>query len=79
MTTYRSESRGFVYTAPPSGDEENRSRPKFDDAEETAGSDAAEDASEEETTVEAERGSPTLEPMSATTDANWTGNVPADD
>jgi hypothetical protein len=89
MTTYRSESRGFEYSAPPSGDEANRTRPEFEDADEanadeTASSDVAETdatevASESEATATGERGSPTLDPMSATTDANWTGNVPADD
>ena len=89
MTTYRSESRGFVYSAPPNGDDANRTRPEFEDADDANAdeeaesdvveTDATEVASEREATPEGERGSPTLDPMSATTDANWTGNVPADD
>jgi hypothetical protein len=33
----------------------------------------------EKTESEAEERTPELEPTAATTDANWTGNVPADD
>ncbi|WP_435180223.1 hypothetical protein [Halorussus sp. AFM4] len=62
MTTYRSESRGLMYTAPPSGDEEENSER------------AAETGEPAE-----EREMPDLGPTSATTDANWTGTVPADD
>jgi hypothetical protein len=63
-----------MYTAPPSGDEENRTRPKFGSEDESEATEA-----EVEATAEGERGSPTLEPTTATTDANWTGTVPADD
>jgi hypothetical protein len=70
MTTYRSESRGFVYSAPPSEDGENRTRPKSENETEP-------DATEEAETTE--RASPELESTTATTDANWTGTVPADD
>ncbi|WP_137283876.1 hypothetical protein [Halorussus salinisoli] len=61
--TYRSESRGILYTAPPSGDE----------------SDSTEETTEAEEPAAEEREMPNLETTSATTDANWTGTVPADD
>jgi len=61
--TYRSESRGIMYTAPPSGDED-------DQRDETA--DAAE-------TPDANREGQSLESTTGVTDANWTGTVPADD
>ncbi|MFC7081442.1 hypothetical protein [Halorussus caseinilyticus] len=61
--TYRSESRGLLYTAPPSGDE-NDENDEIAQAEEPA---------------EEEREMPDLGTTSATTDANWTGTVPADD
>ncbi|WP_162224114.1 hypothetical protein [Halorussus salinus] len=57
--TYRSESRGIMYTAPPSGDDDAQN----DETAEAEASDA-----EPETTE-----------LDATTDANWTGTVPADD
>ncbi|UPV98806.1 hypothetical protein M0R88_09705 [Halorussus gelatinilyticus] len=57
--TYRSESRGIMYTAPPSGDEE-----------------ATDDEKAETEAPDAEAETPELD---ATTDANWTGTVPADD
>ncbi|WP_244605184.1 hypothetical protein [Halorussus halobius] len=79
--TYRSESRGILYTAPPEGNGEDvrpeestdtnrdgRVDEPSDDAIET-GEAAADDATE----------TPSLEPTTATTDANWTGSVPADD
>ena len=56
--TYRSESRGIMYTAPPSED----------------------DAQNDETTeTEASDAEPETPELDATTDANWTGSVPADD
>ena len=55
--TYRSESRGFMYSAPPEGE--------------------TRDTTNDES--EAEERAPELEPTAATTDANRTGNVPADD
>lgn len=61
--TYRSESRGLMYTAPPSGDDSER---------------ATRDA-ESEAEDETERESPVLAETTGTTDANWTGTVPADD
>ena len=55
-----------MYTAPPSGDETDEDRP-------TAASES-EDAPERETAE-----SRPLEHPTGTTDANWTGTVPADD
>ena len=63
MTTYRSESRGLMYTAPPSGDDEAD----------------ADRAAETEESADEDRGMPDLGPANGTTDANWTGTVPADD
>lgn len=60
--TYRSESRGLMYTAPPKSDENDAT----DDITEEAESESEDRASE-------------LESAPATTDANWTGAVPADD
>ncbi|NEU57910.1 hypothetical protein [Halorussus sp. MSC15.2] len=60
--TYRSESRGILYTAPPSADD-----------------DATDETAESEQPTEEEREMPELDGTSATTDANWTGTVPADD
>ncbi|MFC4448939.1 hypothetical protein [Halorussus aquaticus] len=61
--TYRSESRGILYTAPPSADD----------------NDATDETAQAEDPTEEEREMPELEGTSATTDANWTGTVPADD
>jgi len=75
---YRSASRGILYTAPPSGDEEDRDDRTVratDDAPEARASGDAPDRTE----IEEARETPTLDPTSATTDANWTGTVPADD
>ncbi|PSP56338.1 hypothetical protein BRC82_02265 [Halobacteriales archaeon QS_1_67_19] len=63
--SYRSASRGFMYTAPPSDDDRNDST-----TDAPAESDAATEATDE---------TPNLEPTTAATDANWTGTVPADD
>ncbi len=60
--SYRSNSRGIMYTAPPSGDNDDQS-------EETTETEAP----------DAERETQSLESTAATTDANWTGTVPADD
>lgn len=64
--TYRSESRGLMYTAPPKEDAH--------DATDDATGDATEEAESE-----SEERAPELESTAATTDANWTGAVPADD
>ncbi|USZ69334.1 hypothetical protein NGM10_06245 [Halorussus salilacus] len=67
--TYRSQSRGFMYTAPPGPDGEDENRPT-----------PTEEADDEQ--AAAAEPAPDLEPMGKT-DANWTGNVstdaPADD
>jgi hypothetical protein len=66
-----------MYTAPPSGDDSDR-RPETstDDGREEA-PEAASETTDERAADEAE--TPPLEPTTATTDANWTGSVPADD
>lgn len=63
--TYRSESRGMMYTAPPEDDVHDVTD---DETDEMA-----------EETNEIEERAPDAEPSPATTDANWTGSVPADD
>lgn len=81
MTAYRSESRNLMYTAPPSGDDEVPNRPESEASEEHV-EDAASEADDASATDEEaadERASHTVEPASATTDANWTGTIPADD
>ncbi|MFC4550667.1 MULTISPECIES: hypothetical protein [Halorussus] len=58
---YRSQSRGMLYSAPPTGDREEKRTPN-------------------EATAEADEADETAEPeLLGTTDANWTGQVPADD
>ncbi|WP_135826785.1 hypothetical protein [Halorussus ruber] len=64
--TYRSASRGIMYTAPPKADENSRTD---DAAEETA----------EEIAAEVEERAPELASSPGASDANWTGSVPADD
>ena len=66
--TYRSESRGLMYTAPPTGDDADR-------PDETK----AETESEKDDATRSTTETPELGPTTSTTDANWTGTVPADD
>lgn len=83
-----------MYAAPPSGDDadgDDRSRPTTADApDESLNTDAPDasraddpanegDAGTDAEPVSATRETPSLEPTTATTDANWTGTVPADD
>lgn len=72
--TYRSESRGFMYTAPPGPDDEAENRSTDVEATETA-----ETTETTATEATASEGSPELESTTAATDANWTGTVSADD
>lgn len=76
--TYRSESRGLTYTAPPTGDDVDR--PDGDRTGETTVAET-EDQTNDATAPSdrAETDTPELESTTSTTDANWTGTVPADD
>lgn len=72
--TYRSESRGFMYTAPPGPDEAENRAAEVEAAETT---ETAETAASEGAATDEE--SPQPESATAATDANWTGTVSADD
>lgn len=58
-----------MYSAPPKGERnDENTRPETEQAE-----------TEEQAESEIEHETPTIESPTQTTDANWTGNVPADD
>jgi hypothetical protein len=76
--TYRSESRGLLYTAPPTGDDVDR--PDGSPTGETTEAETEDQTNDGTATTDApETANPELETTTSTTDANWTGTVPADD
>lgn len=72
--TYRSASRGILYTGPPSEDENDR-----DVQLDESTTDESREETPEANVAEDERETPTLDSTTAATDANWTGSIPADD
>jgi len=71
-----------MYTGPPSGDDSNRRPEKSTDGGREKAPEAASETTDEQADGERandETETPSLEPTTATTDANWTGSVPADD
>lgn len=68
-----------MYASPPTGDDVDRTGETREKATEKQADDATapDDASVAET--ESRTAAPELEPTTSTTDANWTGTVPADD
>jgi len=76
---YRSASRGIMYTAPPSGEEDDRDD-RTDETTATAPEESANVSVETNERADEPNVEPTaLDENTPTTDANWTGTVPADD